>query len=172
MHGHVVTAVRVLRHRQCDPWTLGSLAEEVHLSRSQLLRAFDATLGRSPMAYLRQLRAQEMARLFDCTDLSIAEAARSVGWSDPNYASRCFRADHRVSPTELRRRQVGSEGPAGGASGSHEMRGTTGAERRLERMRRGELLVVPAAGSIRTPVALSRVLAVNVSRAVGCRFPA
>jgi transcriptional regulator GlxA family with amidase domain len=39
-----------------EPWTLKTLADEVRLSRSQLVRSFDATVGMSPMAYLRQMR--------------------------------------------------------------------------------------------------------------------
>jgi AraC-like DNA-binding protein len=51
------------------------------------------------------MRAEQMARLLASTDLSIAETARSVGWTDPFYASRAFHAAHGVSPTEYRRRQ-------------------------------------------------------------------
>jgi transcriptional regulator GlxA family with amidase domain len=58
------------------------------------------------MAYLRQMRAKQMARLLASTDLSVAGVARSVGWSDANYASRCFHAHYGISPTEYRRRQV------------------------------------------------------------------
>ena len=77
VRGHVVAAVEVLRKRITEPWTLDSLAEEVHLSRSQLVRAFDAATGTSPMAYLRKMRVERMARLLVSTDLSIAEAART-----------------------------------------------------------------------------------------------
>jgi transcriptional regulator GlxA family with amidase domain len=42
LRGHVVTAVGVLRNRLAEPWTLAALAKEVHLSRSQLVRSFDA----------------------------------------------------------------------------------------------------------------------------------
>ncbi|MDA8298178.1 MAG: AraC family transcriptional regulator [Actinomycetota bacterium] len=111
VRGHVVTAVGVLRTRLAERWTLNALAEEVHLSRSQLVRAFDATIGRSPMAYLRWMRAEQMAQLLSSTDLSVAEVARSVGWSDANYASRCFHAQHGISPTEFRRRTCPS-GPS------------------------------------------------------------
>jgi hypothetical protein len=62
-----------MRSRLAEPWTLDELAVEVHLSRSQLVRAFDATVGMSPIAYLRQMRAERMARLLLSTDLSIAE---------------------------------------------------------------------------------------------------
>lgn len=105
VRGHVVTAVGVLRARLADPWTVDELAREVNLSRSQLVRAFDATVGMSPMTYLRQMRVDRMARLLVCTDLSVADAARSVGWSDAFYASRSFHAHYGLSPTEYRRQQ-------------------------------------------------------------------
>ena len=97
-------AVNVLRHRLTEPWSLDSLAAEVHLSRSQLVRAFDATVGTSPMAYLRRMRVERMARLLASTDLSVAEAARSVGWRNQFHASQCFHAHYGVSPTEYRHR--------------------------------------------------------------------
>jgi hypothetical protein len=53
VRGHVVATVRILREYLADPWTLDALADEAHLSRSQLVRSFDATVGVSPMAYLR-----------------------------------------------------------------------------------------------------------------------
>lgn len=104
--GHAAAAVRLLSSRLAEPWTLTSLAEEIHLSRSQLVRAFDATVGLSPMAYLRWMRVQEMARLLDSTDLSIAAAARAVGWADANYASRCFHSHYDMPPSEFRHRHA------------------------------------------------------------------
>lgn len=49
------------------------------------------------------MRVEQMARLLSTTDLSIAEAAQSVGWTDANYASRCLHAHYGISPTEFRR---------------------------------------------------------------------
>ena len=106
VRGHVVTAVRVLRDRMAEQWTLDALADEVHLSRSQLVRAFDATVEMSPMAYLRQMRVKRMARLLVSTDLSVGEAARSGGWRNQFHASQCFHAHYGVSPTEYCRRQT------------------------------------------------------------------
>jgi len=111
VRGHAVTAVNILRTRLAEPWTLDALAEEVHLSRSQLVRVFDATAGLSPMAFLRQMRVERMARLLASTDLPIADAARSVGWTDANYASRRFHAAYDMSPTEFRRRQNAPPSP-------------------------------------------------------------
>lgn len=75
------------------------------MSRSQLARSFAAAVGTSPMAYLRKMRVERMARLLASTELSIAEAARSVGWRNQFHASQCFHAHYGVSPTEYRRRQ-------------------------------------------------------------------
>src|SRR5579875_1218815 len=97
VHGHVLTAVQLLSSRIAEPWTLSALADEVHLSRSQLVRAFDATVGVSPMAHL-----------LISTDLSISEAARSVGWRNQFHASQCFHAAYGVSPTEYRRQHATS----------------------------------------------------------------
>jgi transcriptional regulator GlxA family with amidase domain len=106
VRGHAITAVGVLRARMAERWTLDSLADEVYLSRSQLVRAFDATVGTSPKACLRQIRVERMARLLASTDLSIAEAARSVGWRNQFHASQCFHAAYGISPTEYRRRHA------------------------------------------------------------------
>ena len=106
VRGHTVTAVKILRDRLAEPWTLDALAEEVHLSRSQLVRAFDATVGTSPMAYLRKMRVERMGQLLVSTDLSIAEAARTVGWRNQFHASQCFHAAYGVSPTQYRRQHA------------------------------------------------------------------
>jgi AraC family transcriptional regulator len=105
VRGHVVAAVGVLRTRLAESWSLDALASAVYLSRSQLVRSFDATVGTSPMAYLRLMRVERLARLLASTDLSVAEAARSVGWKNQFHASQCFHAHYGISPTGFRRRQ-------------------------------------------------------------------
>ena len=101
-----MTTVKMLRTRRAEPWKLELLAAEVHLSRSQLARSFAATVGMSPMAYLRKVRVEQMARLLASTALSIGEAARSVGWTNRFHATRCFHAHYGVSPIEYRHRQA------------------------------------------------------------------
>lgn len=97
VRGHVVTTVQILRTRLAEPWTLDTLAAEVHLSRPQLVRAFAAAVGTSPMAFLRRVRVERMARLLVSTDLSVAEAARAVGWSNQFRASQVFHTHYSLS---------------------------------------------------------------------------
>jgi AraC-like DNA-binding protein len=60
VRGHAATGLGILRERLAELWTLGALAQEVHLYRSQLVRAFDTTVGISPMTGLRQMRVQQL----------------------------------------------------------------------------------------------------------------
>jgi AraC-like DNA-binding protein len=55
--GHLTPVLGILRERLAAPLALSALAQEAHLSRSQLVRALDATVGMSPTTYLRQMRA-------------------------------------------------------------------------------------------------------------------
>ena len=109
VRGHVVVAVKVMSSRLNEPWTLNSLAEEVHLSRSRLARAFKAPRSaRARWPYLPRMRLERMARLLASTYLSVAEVARSVGWRNQFHASQRFHARYGVSPTDYRRRQTPS----------------------------------------------------------------
>lgn len=84
-------------------WSASELAEAVHLSTSQLRRVFTEAFGKPPLAYLTKLRSARMAELLRETETSVSEIAAEVGWSDPDFASRQFRRNTGVSPSEYRR---------------------------------------------------------------------
>lgn len=96
-------------------WLLRELAEIVHLSPKQLTRVFTAAYGKTPSAYLRMLRVEEMARLFRETDTTVDAAARRVGWSR-NQASEMFTRHIGTSPG--RYRLYGPSQPPGRGVGS------------------------------------------------------
>lgn len=108
-------AANLLRDKPERRWTLGELAEAVHLSPSQFGRVFVEAFGKSPIAYLAMLRAERMAHLLRTTDTPISLIARNVGWGDADFAARQFRRSVGVTPSRFRsmsRRSVG-----GGVSG-------------------------------------------------------
>lgn len=94
--------VELLRSRTEHRWTLGELATEVHLSQSQLGRVFADAFGKSPIAYLTMLRAEKMARLLRTTDEPISKIAVTVGWPDPDFATKQFRRTIGLNPTQFR----------------------------------------------------------------------
>lgn len=99
----IIIAVELLRVNLGHAWTVGELAQEVALSPSHLARLFQAQLGVSPAAYLRQIRADHMAELLATTSLAVSEAGVAVGWQDPAFASRSFKYRYGVTPRAFAR---------------------------------------------------------------------
>ena len=64
-----------------------SLAEELHLSRSQLYR---------------KIRLEHAKRFIENGTESISEVCYKVGFSSPSYFTKCFKAQFGVLPTELK----------------------------------------------------------------------
>lgn len=95
-------------------WTAAELAEAAHLSVSQLRRVFAEAYGKSPIAYLTMLRAEQMVVLLRDTALPVAAIAAAVGWGDADFAARQFRRSIGVSPSEYRR-MVRESGPGANA---------------------------------------------------------
>lgn len=97
-------AESLLRGSLAHPWTMKELAGYVHLSTSHLSKVFVDAFGKSPLAYLTMLRAEELARLLRATDMTVAAAGRMVGWRDPDYAGRQFRRCVGLTPRQYRLR--------------------------------------------------------------------
>nr|WP_261742754.1 AraC family transcriptional regulator [Microbacterium testaceum] len=95
-------AAELLRADPVRRWSVTDLANEVHLSKSQVGRVFVEAYGKSPIAYLTMLRTERMAGLLRATDESIAVIAREVGWADPDFAARQFRRSVGVTPSQYR----------------------------------------------------------------------
>ncbi|MCA0437818.1 MAG: AraC family transcriptional regulator [Actinobacteria bacterium] len=102
LRGEARAAAQLMRADPARRWTLVELADSVHLSVSQLGRVFAEAFGKTPLAYLSMLRAEQMARLLRETDLSVEQAARQVGWTSRNHAARLFRQVVGVPPRRYR----------------------------------------------------------------------
>ena len=79
-----------------------ALAQEMHLSRSQLGRKVKALTGRSLSIYLRSLRLQKAKFLLQSTKLPIKEIAYEVGFPTPNYFTTSYTEEFGESPTDTR----------------------------------------------------------------------
>ncbi|WP_454119028.1 helix-turn-helix domain-containing protein [Microbacterium lacticum] len=97
----VIAAISLMRQQIDRPWNVDDLARHVALSSSQLTRLFRAQLRESPAAYFLRLRADKMAEFLSTTNMSVADAARAVGWANPAVAARAFKRRYAVSPREF-----------------------------------------------------------------------
>jgi AraC family L-rhamnose operon transcriptional activator RhaR len=102
-HPAVLTAARRLEDDLTRPWTIAELARAVGLSEGHLHRSFKDAFGATPMEVLTGLRCERAAAHLVASNDPIAQIGRRVGWDDPNYFSRRFRAVHGLSPREYRR---------------------------------------------------------------------
>ena len=100
-------AARLLAEAPQRDWRLRGLAALVHLSVSQLGRAFTQRFGMPPMRYLAHIRAHRLAELLVETDLPIGVAMTKVGWRSRGHAARQFTDVVGISPSEYRRTAIG-----------------------------------------------------------------
>lgn len=99
-------AARLLTEAPERDWRLRDLAALVHLSVSQLGRAFTQQFGMPPIQYLAHVRADRLAELLIETDLPIGVAMNRVGWHSRGHAARQFAAIIGVSPSDYRRNAI------------------------------------------------------------------
>jgi AraC family transcriptional regulator len=83
--------------------TISDLAAVAGLSQFHFIRAFKDSVGRSPYQYVLSERARYARELLSKRDLSIADVALAVGFSDASQLNRVFRKFFGVTPTAFRR---------------------------------------------------------------------
>lgn len=98
----VIQAMQAMEEKLDHPWGLEELARITDLNRFHLVRLFHRHAGCPPMVWLLRRRAEKAAVLLLTTDLPMAEIGARVGWKDPNYFSRRFRAAFGLSPRDYR----------------------------------------------------------------------
>ena len=92
-----------LNTRMTRRTTLDDLAARSGLSAQHLNRVFRRVLGVTPLQYLARLRLERAASMLTDGQLTIRAVAREVGYDDPYYFSRAFKAAFGRSPSDYRR---------------------------------------------------------------------
>jgi transcriptional regulator GlxA family with amidase domain len=72
------------------------------MSRSSFAERFAASIGRTPMEFVREVRIREGGKLLLTTDLSVDGIADRVGFASRSHFSRAFRDYFSQTPTEFR----------------------------------------------------------------------
>jgi AraC-like DNA-binding protein len=90
--------------RHCgDSITLDEVADVVHVSSSRVRHLFKDVTGVGFKDYVTQVRVNEAKRLLLTTDLSVAEVADSVSYSNLHQFYKVFYRSCSMSPAEYRR---------------------------------------------------------------------
>jgi transcriptional regulator GlxA family with amidase domain len=91
----------MLRHLD-ESLQVATLAARASISPSHFFALFKRQIGRAPIDYFIRLRMQHARHLLDETTLCVKEVAAALGYDDPFYFSRVFKAVNRIPPSRYR----------------------------------------------------------------------
>ncbi|GAA3269571.1 GlxA family transcriptional regulator [Paenarthrobacter aurescens] len=84
--------------------SIDRLAAQAHMSRRTFVRAFRASTGTTPSAWIRTRRLDAARRLLETTDLSMDQVAAECGFGSAVTLRQNFAGAFSTSPTDYRRR--------------------------------------------------------------------
>ena len=98
----IISAVKLMENHIADPCSLSELAETAGISERQVNRLFKKKLGRSTMAYYRDMRLDNARNLLTNSPLPITEIALATGFANSSHFSRLFSQHFGRSPSSFR----------------------------------------------------------------------
>jgi AraC-like DNA-binding protein len=104
----VRNAITFLRENYDVPFSAARTAETVGLSASYLRALFERWLGESPKRFHTRCRMEQAKRLLREQQLTVAEAAFHVGFTDVAHFSRIFKQVVGIAPRDYAHREPGS----------------------------------------------------------------
>lgn len=103
--GKIESSIQFMKANLNKTLQVASLATLINVSPSHYFALFKRRTGRAPIDYFIRLRMQHACELLDTTSWSVKEIAATLGYDDPFYFSRVFKAVNRVAPSQYRQRQ-------------------------------------------------------------------
>lgn len=99
---HLQKSVSYIEEHYMEDITLEKMAEQVHLSRGQFCRLFQAWTGISPFCYLNRCRILNSSRLLASSQKKISEIASQCGFNSISYFNRTFLKLTGMTPSAYR----------------------------------------------------------------------
>ena len=85
------------------PFSLTELETHYKVSRFRIAHEFTAAFGKSPIAYLNDLRLQKACELLTCSNDRIGEISTAVGFENVNHFINLFRRQYGMTPGAYRK---------------------------------------------------------------------
>jgi signal transduction histidine kinase/DNA-binding response OmpR family regulator len=99
----------VNEHLDDSEFSVTHFCRAIFLSRTQLHKKLTALTGLSASHFIRQIRLYTAQQFVKTTDLTITDIAYKVGFTDPNYFTRCYTQEFGEAPTETRNMQINNK---------------------------------------------------------------
>ncbi len=85
--------------------SVAEIADFVSVDRTYLFSLFKSMLNMSPQQFLLSYRISKAALMLELSNLSVAEIANYVGYSDPLTFSKIFKKSKHLSPLQYRKKK-------------------------------------------------------------------
>ncbi len=93
-------ALEIIENNIGNPnFLVEELSRELYISRVGLYKKMLALTGKAPLDFIRSVRLQRAAQLLEKSRLTISEISYEVGFNDPKYFSRFFKAYFNMLPS-------------------------------------------------------------------------
>ena len=93
-------------------FSIEDMSREMYMSRVSLYKKLLSLTGKTPIEFLRQIRLKRAASLMEKTQMTVAEVAYEVGFNNPKYFSKYFKAEFDKLPSvymeEIRKERINS----------------------------------------------------------------
>lgn len=80
--------------------SIEELSQKMYMSRGTLYSRILSLTGETPVEYVRSFKLKKAVELLEKSDMKISQIGYEVGFSNPNYFARAFKAKYGISPTE------------------------------------------------------------------------
>lgn len=100
--GTLRNILKIIEDQIGESIVVEDLASEAKLSRSHFTRAFKATVGESPQAYILDRRVKRAQSLLSSDEFNLAEVADMTGFSSQSHLSRVFKKRIGTTPGKYR----------------------------------------------------------------------
>lgn len=94
-------AIEVVEANISNPeFSVSDLSQELSMSRVNLYKKLKSLTGHTPIEFIRAFRIKRAAQLLAQSQMGVSEVAYQVGFNDPRYFTRYFKAEFKMLPSE------------------------------------------------------------------------
>lgn len=101
----------IVENASNDRFGVSELAEEMHMSRSNLLRKIKKASSVSASQFIRQVRLEMAMDMLKDTSLTVSEISYIVGFGSSSYFIKCFREHYGYPPGEVGKQEAENPEP-------------------------------------------------------------
>lgn len=87
-------------HIENTDFNVTMLCQLLKMSKKLLYRKIKQLTGTTPVNLIRRVRMTKAALLLSHGEFTVSEVMYKVGYSNPSYFSKCFMAEHKISPSQ------------------------------------------------------------------------